>query len=408
MPVSFAFESAAERAGADLESVTRYVELGLIPVEGTDEFSDEDIRRTQVLQALEEAGLPIEGIAALVDAGHLSVDVIDAAGQYVFVPLSDRTFADVSESTGIPLETLTSIRESLGGVRPGDDDLVAMEELDVVALVEYQWSLGFRPRAIEQVLRVCGESLRRMAETEAESFRREVFDPMLERGRTEQDLADTSSEIAPRLAELSDKALLAIYHRQKRHASSVDIIDGIAMALDRAGLHQRAKTTPAMCFLDITGYTRLTQERGDLAAADLAERTRRLVDRPAVAHGGRAVKWLGDGAMFYFPTAQSAVDAAVDMLGAVTETDMAPAHVGIHAGPVVFREGDYYGHTVNVAARIGDFARPGEILVSQQVVDRVESDSVVFTAIGPVELKGLSESLSLFAANSRSPRNPSE
>jgi len=81
---------------------------------------------------------------------------------------------------------------------------------------------------------------------------------------------------------------------------------------------------------------------------------------------------------------------------------MAPAHVGIHAGPVVFREGDYYGHTVNAAARIGDFARPGEILVSQQVVDRVDSDSIAFTAIGPVELKGLGEGLSSYVAERRS------
>lgn len=407
LTMPYALEDAARGAGADLESVTRYVELGLIDVEGTGELSDEDIRRIQVFQTLEHAGLPIEGIAALVDAGQLSLDIIEAAGQYVFVPLTDRTFAEVSESTGISLETLTSIRESLGGVRPDGDDLLGVEELDILALVEYQRSLGFRPRVIEQALRVYGESLRRMAETEAESFRSEIVGPMLESGRSEQDVAEFTNEIARRLAELSDEAVLAIYHRQQRHASSVDIIDGIAMGLDRAGLHQRTQTVPAMCFLDVTGYTRLTQERGDQAAADLAERIRRLVERPAVAHGGRAVKWLGDGVMFYFATAQSAVESAADMLSAVAEAGMAPARVGIHAGPVVFREGDYYGHTVNVAARIGDFARPGEILVSQQVVDRVDSESVAFAAIGPVELKGLSEGLSLFAAEQRSSKIPS-
>lgn len=400
--MSYTFEDAARRAGSDLESVTRYVEVGLIDVEGTGELSDEDIRRIQVFQTLEQAGLPIEGVAALANAGHLSLDFIQAAGQYVFMPLTDRTFAEISESTGVSLATLTSIRESLGGVPPDGDDLLGLEELDILALVEFQRSLGFRPRAIEQALRVYGESLRRMAETEAEWFRSEIVAPMLESGRTEQDVGVFTSEIAPRLAELSDEAVLAIYHRQQRHAWSVNIIDGIAMGLERAGLHQRTQSIPAMCFLDITGYTQLTQERGDRAAADFAERMRRLVERPAVAHGGRAVKWLGDGVMFYFATAQSAVESAVDMVSAVAEADMAPAHVGIHAGPVVFREGDYYGHTVNVAARIGDYARPGEILVSQQVVDRVDSESLVFAPIGPVELKGLSEGLSLFAAKQRS------
>jgi len=401
--MAYTFEDAGRRAGADPESVTRYVELRLIDIEGTGDLSDEDIRRIQVFQTLEQAGLPIEGIATLVNAGRLSLDFIEAAGQYVFMPLTDRTFAEVSDSTGVSLATLTSIRESLGGVRPDGDDLMGVEELDILALVEFQRSLGFRPRAIEQALRVYGESLRRMAETEAEWFRSEIVGPMLESGRTEQDVGVFTSEIAPRLAELSDEAVLAIYHRQQRHAWSVNIIDGIAMGLERAGLHERTQVTPAMCFLDITGYTELTQERGDRAAADFAERIRRLVERPAVAHGGRAVKWLGDGVMFYFATSQSAVESALDMVSAVAEAGLAPAHVGIHAGPVVFREGDYYGHTVNVAARIGDFARPGEILVSQQVVDRVDSDSVVFTAIGPVALKGLSEGLSLFAVKSRSP-----
>ena len=401
--MAYTFEDAGRRAGADPESVTRYVELRLIDIEGTGDLSDEDIRRIQVFQTLEQAGLPIEGIATLVNAGRLSLDFIEAAGQYVFMPLTDRTFAEVSDSTGVSLATLTSIRESLGGVRPDGDDLMGVEELDILALVEFQRSLGFRPRAIEQALRVYGESLRRMAETEAEWFRSEIVGPMLESGRTEQDVGVFTSEIAPRLAELSDEAVLAIYHRQQRHAWSVNIIDGIAMGLERAGLHERTQVTPAMCFLDITGYTELTQERGDRAAADFAERIRRLVERPAVAHEGRAVKWLGDGVMFYFATSQSAVESALDMVSAVAEAGLAPAHVGIHAGPVVFREGDYYGHTVNVAARIGDFARPGEILVSQQVVDRVDSDSVVFTAIGPVALKGLSEGLSLFAVKSRSP-----
>jgi adenylate cyclase len=76
-----------------------------------------------------------------------------------------------------------------------------------------------------------------------------------------------------------------------------------------------------------------------------------------------------------------------------------PAHVGIHAGPVVFQEGDYFGRTVNLAARIADYARPGEVLVSQEVVDRAEGGPVTFTEIGPGELKGVSGALRLYTAH---------
>jgi adenylate cyclase len=99
------------------------------------------------------------------------------------------------------------------------------------------------------------------------------------------------------------------------------------------------------------------------------------------------VKWLGDGVMFYFEEPEDAVLAALDMVKLVASHALPPAHVGIHAGPVVFQEGDYFGRTVNIAARIADYARPGEVLVSQEVVDAGGGRPVTFTEIGPVELR---------------------
>ncbi len=154
-----------------------------------------------------------------------------------------------------------------------------------------------------------------------------------------------------------------------------------------------------MCFLDITGYTRLTQERGDAAAAQLADQLGRLVQRISVTHGGRPVKWLGDGVMFHFPNPGPGVLAAIEMVAGVSEAELPPAHVGLHAGPVIFQEGDYYGQTVNVAARIAEYARPGEVIVSQAVVDASGGASVGFAEIGPVELKGVSGPMRLHSAS---------
>jgi adenylate cyclase len=92
-----------------------------------------------------------------------------------------------------------------------------------------------------------------------------------------------------------------------------------------------------MCFLDITGYTRPTEERGDEAAADVATRFGTLVRRFSQEHGGKPVKWLGDGVMFYFDEPGSVVLAALDMVEGVASHSVPPAHVEIHAGPVVFR-----------------------------------------------------------------------
>ena len=171
------------------------------------------------------------------------------------------------------------------------------------------------------------------------------------------------------------------------------------MALAEAGLHSRLTHPPAMCFLDITGYTRLTQEHGDAAAAELAERLGRIVQRASVRHGGRAVKWLGDGVMLHFPNPGNGVVAALEMVDAVAEAGLPPAHVGLHAGPVIFQEGDYYGQTVNLASRIADYAGPGEVIVSRAVVDASSGANVAFREVGPVELKGVIGAMRLHAAH---------
>ena len=107
-----------------------------------------------------------------------------------------------------------------------------------------------------------------------------------------------------------------------------------------------------MCFLDLVGYTRLTDERGDQAAADLAAALALLVDGSARVHGGWPVKWVGDGVMVYFREPTGAVLAALEMVEGLSATRLPQGHLGIAAGPVVGQGGDYFGRTVNLAARI--------------------------------------------------------
>ena len=252
-----------------------------------------------------------------------------------------------------------TIREATGGMAPSPQDRMRDDELAIVPLVAFQAGEGFRELVIERTLRVYGDSLRRMAETEGEWWRSEVQDRLFAAGKTEWDVAEYARVNSPLLTELSDRAILSIYHAQQRHVWGANIIAGIAMALVRRGLHVWSERLPAICFLDMTGYTRLTAERGDTAAAALAEQVGRLVQRTSVAHGGRPVKWLGDGVMLFFPEPGPAVLAALGMVEGVAAAGLPPAHVGLHAGPVLFQEGDYYGQTVNVASRIGEYARPG-------------------------------------------------
>jgi adenylate cyclase len=290
------------------------------------------------------------------------------------------------------------VREAFGFAEPRPQDHLHHNELSIVPLIQLQLSKGFRPVVIERWLRVCGDSLRRIAEAEADWWNSEVEMALVASGMTEGEMLQAQADLGSEMTPLIEHALLAVYHGQQEHTWSQVFVEHVEGALEGAGLYRRLERPPAMCFLDLTGYTRLTEEQGDEAAAALAARLSDLVRRSAREHRGTPVKWLGDGVMFYFREPADAVLAAVEMVALLGRNRLPPAHVGVHAGPVIFQEGDYFGRTVNLAARIADYARPGEVLVSQEVVDAAAGGSVRFTEIGPVELKGVPGTLRLYTA----------
>ena len=391
-------QQVAQRAGVDPDYLDRLVELGILTPAAGEAFSPGDALRARWLQSLEQAGVPLEGLAAAVRDGVLSFSFLDVAAYDRFAGLSGTTFQQLSAQTGIPLELLGVVREAVGFAEPGPQDTVHHNELSVVPLIQLQLAKGFRPVIIEGWLRVYGDSLRRVAETEAAWWNSEVEMALLASGMTEGEMLAAQADLGSQMTPLIDQALLAIYHGQQEHTWSQVFVEHVEGALEQAGLYRRMDRPPAMCFLDITGYTRLTEERGDEAAAELAARLARLVRRSAQEHEGTPVKWLGDGVMFYFREPAAAVLAAVELVEVVGSHGLPPAHVGIHAGPVVFQDGDYFGRTVNLAARIAEYARPGEVLVSQEVADAADRGPVRFTEIGPVELKGVPGTLRLHTA----------
>ena len=355
------------------------------------------MRRAGLVGSLATAGIPLDGLGAAIQSGRVSLDFLDVPAYERFSALSDLTFAQLAERTDVPVELLMLIREATGSSPPRPDDRVRDGELPYAAFIEFQVAAGFDPIAIQRLLRVAGDSLRRLAESESAWWNSEVMAPAVAAGKQPDDVA--GADFVTRMNELSERAVIELYRLQQTKAWTANIIEGLETTLAAAGLHSRLEHHPAMCFLDITGYTRLTQEHGDVAAAELAEQLGRLAQRTSVKYGGRPVKWLGDGVMFHFPNPGPGVVSALEMVEGVADAGLPPAHVGLHSGPVIFQEGDYYGATVNVAARIAEYARPGEVLVSQEVVDASGGTEVAFRAIGPVELKGVRGAMDLFAAS---------
>jgi adenylate cyclase len=392
-------DEVAQRSGVDEAYIQRLVELGILRPTDEGRLRTTDVRRVSVIRSLDLSGVALEDIGAAFRTGQLSLEFMEQASYSRFGSLAQETFADLATRTGLPLDIALAIREAAGGARPDPSDRVREVELEIVPMLEAQLTAGVRPAIAEQALRGYGDSLRRISDIESAWWRSDMLGPQIAAGLDVAKAGEATAEWSDRLADATDKALLAILHSHEAGGWTRNILEGLEVALVQAGLHERVEQPPAICFLDLTGYTRLTDQFGDEAAAELAGRLSRMVQAASSKHGGRPVKWLGDGVMFFFPEPAGGVRAALEMVANARVADLPPAHVGLHAGPVLFQEGDYFGRTVNLAARIADYARQGEVLVSQDVVDASAHASLDFREIGPVELKGIPEPVRLHIAS---------
>jgi adenylate cyclase len=273
------------------------------------------------------------------------------------------------------------------------------DELELVPLLVLGYSTGVLDLAwMTRVGRAYADGLRLAAKAESEAYQARFELPVLESGMGQRQAMELASQLGAEFVPLMDRAFMACYRRQQELAWIEDMVEHIEAALAEAGASARRERVPAMCFLDLVGYTRLTEEQGDAAAAELVESLAVLVRRSSRAHGGQPVKWLGDGVMFHFREPAEVVLAALRMVEELPEAGLPPAHVGVAAGPVVAQGGDFFGRTVNLAARIAARAGAGQVLVSQRVVEATSPEGVAFVEVGEVGLKGFARPQRLLEA----------
>ena len=390
----------AERAGVTPGFVRRLGDLGIIvPVEGGEDYPASDARRVRVAQACDRAGLPLDGIGKAVAEGRLSFAFLEAS-QYEWAGFSGKTYRQVCDELGLSMGLVRGIHQALGWAPPDEGDIVREDDLELLPALGISVAAGIAEDTVIRTTRVYGESLRRIAQAEAQVFRTSIEEPLLRSGMSQPEMMQAASAFGAQYMALFDPAFLRIYHRQQEHVWIDDFVRQAEDTLDDMGIHERLTHPPAMCFLDLTGYTRLTEEHGDETAADLSASLASLVQRVSQHHGGSPVKYLGDGVMFFFKEPGAAVVSALEMVEEAPAEGLPPAHVGLHAGPVVQQDGDYYGRTVNVAARIAGRAGPDEVLVSEEVAQLSGGSSGVrFEDLGPVELKNVSRPIRLLRAS---------
>jgi class 3 adenylate cyclase len=379
-------------AGVPEAEIGRMIDAGvLVPRGGPAPFLARDVHRLRLAVACERAGLPLEGIAAAIRAGRLSFAFLDAAPYQRWAVPSARTYRQVAADTGVPLELLRRSLEAMGFAWTSAEEPIREDELETVPLVQLAFASGLFDQAwMTRVGRAYAEGLRLAARVENEAYRARFEGPVLDAGLGQRRAMELASELAGQFLPLVDRTIMGIFRRQQELVWTEHQVLNIEAALEEAGAIARPERVPAMCFLDLAGYTRLTEEQGDQAAAELAGSLAVLVERSSRAHGGTPVKWLGDGVMLHFRDPPGAVEAALAMVVEVPQAGLPPAHVGVAAGPVVVQGGDYFGRTVNLAARVAARAHAGQVLVTARVAEAPAPDGISYADLGDLQLKGFS------------------
>ena len=162
----YEIDEAAERAGVSLDELRRLVELGIIAPDAEGRFTAGDVRRVGLVESLTAAGIPLDGLGAAIRSGQVSLDFLDEPVYERFSALSGVTFAQFAERTGVPVQLLMLIREAAGSPRRCPTTGSATRSCPTPSSSRPRSRPGSDPAAIQQLLRVQGDSLRRMAETE--------------------------------------------------------------------------------------------------------------------------------------------------------------------------------------------------------------------------------------------------
>ena len=390
-------QEVAERANVPEDFVRQLVAAGALPRAEAELGSSGAVRRARLLWSWTAAGLTVETVIALVDRGAMSLAFLDAPVMDLPERL-DRSYEQLAAERRVPMSLVQALHQSLGFAPPELSDRAGEDDAAMLEVVKLFRGAGVGDEATLRLLAVYADNLHRIAKAEADYYEANIERRLRAAGLDERQLIELGTQLGDRVIGLLERVLLMVYRRRREHVWTEHAINHVEEALESSGIQARVPHPPAICFVDLTGYTRLTEERGDEAAAQVAGRLVALVNDISRRRGGRPVRWLGDGGMFYFREPGTAVVAGLDLVERAPVVDLPPVHVGIHTGPVISQDGDVYGGTVNLAARIASYAQAGQVVVSEETAQRSGDRHVWFDPLGGVELKGVAKRLPLYQA----------
>jgi adenylate cyclase len=400
-----AIDELARRTETTPEHLRELQAIGVLSPTEEGRYGLGDVHRVRIADAFLASGISVDALRRAGEAGAISFRYYDLLHAPPGEP-SARTYGELRASLGEEQAALLTQLIGASGLaepEPGSR-LESDEERLLLDLLEIAAATG-QPDLALRVVRLFGDSLRRASEAVMTVYQ-EAVDRVIEpaAGLPNQEIFETYLVPWARFGRLGSRMSAWLSQRHLSNAIDAYSVDSTERYLALAGIvSPRTEAPPAVAFVDLTGFTQLAEERGDERLARVAVGFGRLAEVHARRAGGRLVKLLGDGALLQFPDATAAVGATRELMAGLSDADLPPGHAGVHAGPIIVRDGDIFGRTVNLASRIADVAEAGQLLVSRDVADGLPADRFRVASIGEAQLQGIGQPVELFSAEASGP-----
>ncbi len=394
-------EKLAMLAGCDDARLLEVERLGIIEP-GSNGYAVSDVSRLRLVMALEEAGIGLEQLA---EGLRRQVFSLEFASQLIFDPvtISESSIADAMGGSAVDLPDINTLRSSAGLPLLSPAQPLREDDAEFIQLIGQCAALGASADGMQRVLRVSGQSMRRCIDAMRDLFRGEVEDPMLNAGLSYREVLATGAAKRLALQRIGVRVLFLLQRRILEEAVFDNVVGRLQDALHEQGLDSGRgnEEMPAVAFADLAGFTALTHDIGDAGAAEKAARFEALAQQLSRSCGGRIIKPLGDGVMMLFPDAGAAVETSLSLVEQCSAHELPEVRCGVATGQVVPRDGDIFGRTVNLAARIVAAAEPSQILVcgSTHGATADERQDLDFAALDPKPLKGFTDPVPLFSVD---------
>jgi len=379
----------ARRVGVTAATLKRWVRTEVVRLPDDGSWSNGAISHARIVARLRERGHSLAEIRQATEDGRLAFGY---AEDLLRVDEADHTLKEAAKATNLEPALIERIGSSLGFSSQWTQQITE-DDLQMLRYSAAALAAGLPLVAFLQMCRVYGQAMAQVADAEVRLFHLYVHEPLMREGIPGLEMAEEMEGLTRQLLPLASPVMDHLHQRFLHHFVEQDVIGHMEADLGETQL-DLGRLRVAIAFADLAGYTRLTEEQGEEEAVGAVERFVEAVEH-TLPEDARVIKTIGDEVMVVGSDPAALVDWAVGFQELMTERPL--PRIGVHYGETMYRDGDYYGREVNLAARVAARSAGGEVVATRPIVEAA-GPHLEFERIGEVRLKGFTDPTELFLA----------